>query len=121
MPLAKPSVLLPEMGSKSRVQYVAAGFVAWNSPVTCSEIGVPAGWVVPFSTEPTVRCSWLATAAGSATGTGSPGPGGPGHCPAVSVAWALIPSIDAGWICVMAVFSPPKGLPCGLVVLVTDA
>ena len=54
---------------------------------------------VPVSTEPTVRCSWLATAAGSATGTGPPRRGGPGHVPAVSVAWAVIPSSDAAWIC----------------------
>jgi hypothetical protein len=32
-------------------------------------------------------------------GTGLSWRGGPGHFPAVSVAWALIPSTDAAWIC----------------------
>ena len=42
-------------------------------------------------------------------GSGPPGGGGPGQVPAVSVAWALMPVSDAGWICVMA------GLAAGLV------
>ena len=86
------------MGSRSRVQYVDAGFVGRNRPVTCSEVGFPPDRGVPLSTEPRVTCSWLAAAAGSATGTGPPGCGGPGQVPAVSVAWALIPSSDAGWM-----------------------
>ncbi len=85
------------MGSRSSAQYVDAGFVGRNSPVTCSEVGAPPDRGVPVSTEPRVTCSWLAAAAGSATGTGPPGCGGPGHVPAVSVAWALIPASDAGW------------------------
>ena len=63
----------------------------------------------PVSTEPRVTCSGPATAAGRATGSGPPGGGGPGQVPAVSVAWALMPVSDAGWICVMA------GLAAGLV------
>ena len=67
--------------------------------MTCSEIAAPPDWGVAVSTEPTVRCSWLAAAAGTAAGTGPPRCGGPGHVPAVSVTWALIPASDASWIC----------------------
>ncbi len=66
-------------------------------------VGVPPDWGVAVSMDPTVRCSWLAAAAGNAAGTGSPWRGGPGHVPAVSIAWELIPSSDASSICLVAV------------------
>jgi hypothetical protein len=71
--------------------------------VTRILIGLPPDWGVAVSTDPTVRCSWLAAAAGNAAGTGSPWRGGPGHVPAVSIAWELIPSSDASSICLVAV------------------
>ena len=78
--------------------------------MTCSEIAAPPDRGVVVSTEPTVRCSWLATAAGTAAGTGPPRCGGPGQVPAVSVTWALIPASDASWICLMAVGLPGDGI-----------
>jgi hypothetical protein len=69
--------------------------------VTCRVTGAPPDWALPFSSEPTVRCSWLATGAGSATGSGPPLRGAGGQVPAVSLAWAPIPSSEAGWTCTL--------------------
>src|SRR6185437_15441910 len=89
--------LAPETGSRSSAQYGDFGSLGRNRPVTRSEVGG-----APGCTEPGVTCSRLATAVGSATGSGPPSCGGPGHSPAVSVAWALIPASDAGCSCLMA-------------------
>ena len=89
----------PEKGSWSSVQYGDAGFLSRNRPVTRSPAAAGPDRVAAFSTEPGVTCSRLATATGSATGSGWPGCGGPGHVPAVSVVWALIPASAATWIC----------------------
>ena len=70
-----------------------------NRPVTRSPAAAGPDRVAAFSTEPGVTCSRLATATGSATGSGLPGRSGPGHVPAVSVVRALIPASAASWIC----------------------
>src|SRR5580704_2280829 len=89
----------PEKGTWSSAQYGDAGFLNRNRPVTRSPAAAGPDRVAAFSTEPGVTCSRLATATGSATGSGLPGRGGPGHVPAVSVVWALIPASAASWIC----------------------
>jgi hypothetical protein len=77
-------VLLPDTGSRSRLQYGEAGFLGRNRPVIRSPGAVAGPWLATGSTEPGRRCSHLATVTGSAAGSGVCGRGGPGQLPATS-------------------------------------
>ena len=89
----------PATGTRSTAQYGDAGSMTRNRPVTRSPAAAGPDCAAVLSTEPGTTRSWLATATGSATGSGSPRCGRPGHVPAVSTVCARSPVSAPTWIC----------------------